>query len=65
MAAACAAARFAARAGEVTCDPTTRGKAWAFDQAMGAGWYYAETNPAMSRMGRRTLDRIKAGEPIP
>ncbi|MEU8176563.1 aminoglycoside phosphotransferase family protein [Microbispora hainanensis] len=35
-----------------------RGKAWAFAQAMGLVWYYLETNPAMSRMGRRTLDRI-------
>ncbi|MFI1722277.1 aminoglycoside phosphotransferase family protein [Streptomyces sp. NPDC020489] len=35
-----------------------RGKAWAFEQAMGVLWYYAESNPTMSRMGRRTLDRI-------
>lgn len=35
-----------------------RGKAWAFEQAMGAVWYYVESNPAMSRMGRRTLERI-------
>ncbi|MGX9888392.1 aminoglycoside phosphotransferase family protein [Streptomyces sp. NPDC002276] len=35
-----------------------RGRAWAFEQAMGLVWYYAETNPAMSGMGRRTLDRI-------
>ncbi|SEN06060.1 aminoglycoside phosphotransferase family protein [Actinacidiphila rubida] len=35
-----------------------RGKAWAFQQAMGVVWYYAETNPTMSGMGRRTLDRI-------
>lgn len=42
-----------------------RGKAWAFEQAVGAVWYYAETNPAMSRMGRRTLDRIMADEPSP
>ena len=35
-----------------------RGKAWAFEQAMGLVWYYAATNPTMSRMGRRTLDRI-------
>jgi aminoglycoside phosphotransferase (APT) family kinase protein len=39
-----------------------RGKAWAFEQAMGAVWYYIESNPAMSRMGRRTLDRILADE---
>ncbi|MFE3853736.1 aminoglycoside phosphotransferase family protein [Streptomyces griseorubiginosus] len=35
-----------------------RGKAWAFEQAMGLVWYYVESNPAMSRLGRRTLDRI-------
>jgi aminoglycoside phosphotransferase (APT) family kinase protein len=35
-----------------------RGKAWAFQQALGLVWYYAETNPAMSRLGRRTLERI-------
>jgi aminoglycoside phosphotransferase (APT) family kinase protein len=35
-----------------------RGKAWAFEQAMGVVWYYVASNPAMSAMGRRTLDRI-------
>ncbi|RRR67613.1 aminoglycoside phosphotransferase family protein [Streptomyces sp. RP5T] len=35
-----------------------RGKAWAFEQAMGLVWYYAETNPEMSRLGRRTLHRL-------
>ena len=35
-----------------------RGKAWAFEQSIGAAWYYVESNPAMSRMGVRTLDRI-------
>jgi len=35
-----------------------RGTAWAFEQAMGTVWYYAESNPTMSRMGRRTLARI-------
>ncbi|MEV5956598.1 aminoglycoside phosphotransferase family protein [Streptomyces sp. NPDC051987] len=35
-----------------------RGKAWAFEQATGLVWYYVDSNPAMSRMGRRTLDRI-------
>ncbi|MFF1723273.1 aminoglycoside phosphotransferase family protein [Streptomyces sviceus] len=35
-----------------------RGKAWAFEQAMGLVWYYLESNPTMSSMGRRTLDRI-------
>jgi aminoglycoside phosphotransferase (APT) family kinase protein len=40
-----------------------RGKAWAFQQSMGAVWYYRQTNPAMSLMGRRTLDRIMAETP--
>ncbi|MGW5733125.1 MULTISPECIES: aminoglycoside phosphotransferase family protein [Streptomyces] len=35
-----------------------RGKAWAFQQAMGVVWYYVQSNPSMSSMGRRTLDRI-------
>jgi aminoglycoside phosphotransferase (APT) family kinase protein len=39
-----------------------RGKAWAFEQAMGLVWYYAQTNPAMARMGRATLRRIEADE---
>lgn len=37
-----------------------RGMAWAFEQAMGAVWYYARSNHAMSEMGRRTLERIMA-----
>lgn len=37
-----------------------RGMAWAFQQAMGLVWYYAESNPVMSRWGRRTLDRLPA-----
>jgi aminoglycoside phosphotransferase (APT) family kinase protein len=37
-----------------------RGKAWAFEQAMGAAWYYVKSNQAMSRMGRRTIERILA-----
>jgi aminoglycoside phosphotransferase (APT) family kinase protein len=40
-----------------------RGRAWAFEQALGLVWYYADSNPAMSRMGRRTLDRIQADAP--
>jgi hypothetical protein len=32
--------------------------AWAFQQAMGLVWYYLDSNPPMSRWGRRTLDRI-------
>ncbi|MGV8908462.1 MAG: aminoglycoside phosphotransferase family protein [Propionicimonas sp.] len=35
-----------------------RGRAWALEQAIGAGWYYVDTNPAMSRMGVRTLERL-------
>jgi len=35
-----------------------RGAAWAFQQAMGLVWYYVETNPTMSAIGRRTLARI-------
>nr|WP_311132626.1 aminoglycoside phosphotransferase family protein [Nonomuraea gerenzanensis] len=35
-----------------------RGRAWAFQQAMGLVWYYAESNPPMSRLGRRTLARL-------
>lgn len=35
-----------------------RGRAWAFQQAMGLVWYYRDSNPTMSRMGRRTLERI-------
>jgi aminoglycoside phosphotransferase (APT) family kinase protein len=37
-----------------------RGKAWAFEQAMGLVWYYADSNPAMSQLGRRTLERLQA-----
>ena len=37
-----------------------RGKAWAFQQAMELVWYYADSNPAMSWTGRRTLARIQA-----
>jgi hypothetical protein len=32
--------------------------AWAFQQAMGLVWYYLDSNPTMSRCGKRTLDRI-------
>lgn len=38
-----------------------RGRAWAFEQALGLVWYYADTNPVMSRMGRRTLERLVPG----
>jgi len=39
-----------------------RGKAWAFEQAMGLVWYYADSHPTMSRIGRRTLERIMADD---
>ncbi|MEV8604212.1 aminoglycoside phosphotransferase family protein [Streptomyces griseoviridis] len=37
-----------------------RGRAWAFVQAMGLVWYYVQSNPVMSRTGRRTLERVLA-----
>lgn len=37
-----------------------RGRAWAFEQAMGLVWYYAVSNPAMNRLGQRTLRRLTA-----
>jgi aminoglycoside phosphotransferase (APT) family kinase protein len=45
---------------ELGCDDLEwqRSKAWAFAQSMGAVWYYIESNPVMSDMGRRTLTRI-------
>lgn len=48
--------------GALHCDDIEweRGKAWAFQQAMGAVWYYVQSNPPMSAMGRRTLQRIVA-----
>lgn len=39
-----------------------RGKAWAMEQAMGAVWYYRESNPAMSYMGQVTLRRLLEDE---
>jgi len=47
---------------DLGCDDLewARGKAWAFQQAMGAVWYYVESNPTMSLMGQRTLERIRA-----
>jgi len=36
-----------------------RGMAWAFEQSMGLVWYYAESNPTMSGLGRRTLTRLQ------
>jgi len=38
-----------------------RGRAWALEQAMGAAWYYEQTNRPMSRMGVTTIERLLAG----
>lgn len=35
-----------------------RGAAWAFQQAMGLVWYYKNTNPVMSELGRSTISRL-------
>jgi aminoglycoside phosphotransferase (APT) family kinase protein len=37
-----------------------RGRAWAFQQALGAVWYYVDSSPTMSAGCRRTLERILA-----
>ncbi|GAA2760728.1 aminoglycoside phosphotransferase family protein [Actinopolymorpha rutila] len=52
---------------ELGCDDLEweRGKAWAFEQAMGAGWYYQHTNPAMSTMALRTVARLVEDSPTP
>jgi hypothetical protein len=44
----------------VGCDDLEweRGKAWAFEQAMGLVWYYVRSNTVMSRTGRRTIERL-------
>jgi aminoglycoside phosphotransferase (APT) family kinase protein len=49
---------------DLGCDDVAweRGKAWAFQQAMGLVWYYVESNPALSLLGRRTLSRIMASK---
>jgi len=36
----------------------SRGAAWAFQQSMGLVWYYRDSNPEMSMLGRSTLSRI-------
>lgn len=41
-----------------------RSKAWALVQAISALWYYVDSNPAMSTMGRRTLGRVLADNRI-
>jgi aminoglycoside phosphotransferase (APT) family kinase protein len=38
----------------------SRGRAWAFQQAMGLVWYYEASNPPMAALGRRTLARLTA-----
>ena len=45
---------------ELGCDGLEwqRGAAWAFEQALGLAWYYRESNPRMSALGRSTLDRL-------
>ncbi|MHA6765511.1 aminoglycoside phosphotransferase family protein [Streptacidiphilus sp. PAMC 29251] len=49
---------------DLGCDDLAweRGKAWAFEQAMGLVWYYVTSNPPMSRTGSRTLQRLLADE---
>ena len=51
---------------ELGCDDVEweRSKAWALEQAMGAVWYYTDTNVTMARMGRQTLARIVAATPL-
>jgi aminoglycoside phosphotransferase (APT) family kinase protein len=46
------------------CDDNewARGRAWAFEQALGAAWYYEDTNPAMHEMGMTALRRLLASE---
>lgn len=39
-----------------------RGRAWAFEQALGAVWYYIDSNPPMHAMGAWTLHRIICDE---
>lgn len=35
-----------------------RGTRWALQQAMGLGWYYEDSNPAMSALGLSTMNRL-------
>ncbi|MDR6865534.1 aminoglycoside phosphotransferase (APT) family kinase protein [Microbacterium resistens] len=41
-----------------------RAAAWALQQSLGLVWYYEETNPPMSALGRRTIARILADEDL-
>jgi aminoglycoside phosphotransferase (APT) family kinase protein len=47
---------------ELNCDDLEweRSKAWAFVQALGALWYYVDSNPLMHTMGNLTLNRVIA-----
>jgi hypothetical protein len=49
---------------ELHCDDLEweRSKAWAFVQSIGLVWYYATSNPDVSEMGRRTLQRIVSAQ---
>ncbi|MFT4296290.1 MAG: aminoglycoside phosphotransferase family protein [Micropruina sp.] len=38
-----------------------RSRGWALEQAVGLVWYYRESNPAMHRLGVRTLERLLTG----
>ncbi|MEU1587927.1 aminoglycoside phosphotransferase family protein [Micromonospora sp. NPDC005710] len=51
---------------ELGCDDLEweRTKAWSFQQALGAIWYYVDTNPVMYRMGRLVLDRVVANTKV-
>ena len=51
---------------ELHCDELEweRSKAWAFEQALGAVWYYVDSNFAMHTMGHLTLSRIIASHSI-
>ncbi|MFO7960434.1 MAG: aminoglycoside phosphotransferase family protein [Nitriliruptoraceae bacterium] len=48
----------------LACDAAEweRGKGWAFQQAIGAAWYYQDTNPDMHHMGMTTLHRLLESE---
>jgi len=50
--------------GQLGCDDLEweRGKAWAFEQSMGAVWYYRDSNASMSTMGLRTLEHLVGGD---
>lgn len=41
-------------------DEWRRGAGWALEQALGVAWYYRESNPRMSALGRSTLRRLLA-----